>query len=472
MNITQSITDTLKRVFAPSQVKSGQSFGDAMSGSLGGLGFGGMGFRTIEEAINFYKSDAFKIAYFYMDPLSCYNLATGSPLVMSAINAIARPISSADIVGIQKKKHEENEAEIETLNAIMEEPNPNQDAEEFKFQAIMSGLITGNLYYEFADNAFGYPASIYIHEPYNIKQPQPGVYEHRDGTKFAPGSIVHKKCWNPLSSNIGMSPLVPIITAMMLDSTIVKNNMGYYDSNTLKGILNIDKDVPQSAANDEIARIRETVKEMKRTGQEGHLIAYATTFQAITSNNKDMMTPDMMEELVKRIGGVYGVPPAKVMRIDSGNIGGGTGESQADTMNETNEFWANYLLVGPLKRALVNAFDFKDTTLGITNLTKKDDLNLAQLNTEYMKNSSTTINEIRRSRGEEPIDSEFADEPLVSQNMIPLSLVGKTPMTEASGSNGTQPVPADDPNDEAVNQNLMKLLREAGVKDFKVIRSA
>jgi hypothetical protein len=471
MNITQSISSAVKRVFAPSATKPGESFGDA----IGGLGFGGLGFTSISEFIDFYKSDAFKVAYFYMDPLSCYNLATASPLVMSAIGAITRPITSAEIIGMQKRKHDENLDEINTLNELMEEPNPNQDAEEFKDQALKCGLITGNIYYEVADNAFGYPASIYIHEPYNMKQPSPGVYEHRDGTKFKPGSIIHRKCWNPLSEYVGMSPLVPIVTAMMLDSTIVKNNLGYYDSNQLKGILNVDSSVPYSEAKDEFDRIGSSIKQMKKEGKEGHLIAYATTFQAITSNNKEMMTPDMMEELVKRIGGTYGVPPAKVMRIDSGNIGGGTGESQADTMNETNEFWANYLLVSPLKRYLVNAYDFKDTTLGITNLTKKDDLNLAKLNTEYMKNYSTTINEIRKSRGEERIDSEYADEPLVPQQYVPLSMMGQTPMTanpNGANPNDTKPInPADD-SDEAVNENLMAVLREVGVKDFKVVRSA
>ena len=466
MSFTQSISDTIKkagqRIFQPSIIKSDESFG----GAVGGLGFGGMGFNTMGEYINFYKSDAFKIAYYYMDALSCYNLATASPLIMSAIGAIARPISSADIIGMQKPKHKENEDEIETINALMESPNEDQDADEFKLKVMHSGLITGNVYYERVDNTFGYPASIYFHEPYNITQPSPGVYVHRDGTKFPPGSIIHRKYWNPLSPNVGMSPLVSLVAAMMLDSTIVKNNLGYYDSNSLKGILNIDPSVPQSAAKDEIERIQASVQEMKAQGKEGHLIAYATTFQAITSNNKDMMTPDMMEELVKRIGGVYGVPPAKVMRIDSGNIGGGTGESQADSMNESNEFWANYWLVSPFKHHLLPAYKFEDTTIGIRNLTKKDDLNLAQLNTEYMKNYSTTINEIRKSRGEEPIDSPYADEPLVPQQYIPLSLVGQTPMTEAPGSpNNTEP---EKPSDDPVAEEVAKFFRENGVKGVRI----
>ena len=51
-------------------------------------------------------------------------------------------------------------------------------------------------------------------------------------------------------------------------------------------------------------------------------------------------------------------------------------------------------------------------------------------------------------------------------------------MTANPGGNGnpndTKPIsPADDSNiDEVANANLMALLKEVGVKDFKVVRSA
>ena len=57
-------------------------------------------------------------------------------------------------------------------------------------------------------------------------------------------------------------------------------------------------------------------------------------------------------------------------------------------------------------------------------------------------------------------------------------MVGQTPMTANPGGNGnpndTKPIsPADDSNiDEVANANLMALLKEVGVKDFKVVRSA
>jgi phage portal protein BeeE len=60
----------------------------------------------------------------------------------------------------------------------------------------------------------------------------------------------------------------------------------------------------------------------------GNIFLYGGEYQDIGLTNKDMEFTALTDKVRDRICGVYGVPPHKVGIIESGNLGGGTGESQ------------------------------------------------------------------------------------------------------------------------------------------------
>lgn len=424
------VMQAVNRAFSPSKAQAHQPTNElgAVLGSIGS----GLAFTSVSDFIKFYKSDAFNIAYNQMDPFTCFVLAFGSSSVMGAIGALARPISSSDLIAVTKQDMTPNQMELEYLNNLLEDPNPdpnpnlggvcecNQTPEDLQFKLTVDFCATGNNYLEVAYNRIGMPTALYRHPPYMIEIKN-GRYVHKNGYVFKPGELIHNKYMNPFSSKIGMSPMVPIVAATMLDNTILQKNLKNYSHDAVKGILNVDPTMTQEAAEAEVLRIQNEIKEMNRKGEDGHLVTFGAAFQAISSTNKEMLTPDIERGINTRIISVYGVPPHKVGRIESGNIGSGTGDSQSEDMNEALTFWSRAGILGSLKKDLIKFASLRTTTITLTNLTKQDIRKQAEVNNINIRNGAYTWNDVRKILGMSPYDDPMADEPFVPYNCIPLS---------------------------------------------------
>lgn len=435
MNLRESITGSrifqaANRVFAPSQAQAANP-ANQLGSVLASIG-PGMAFASTSDYIKFFKSDAFNIAYNQLDPFSCYVLALGSSSVMGAIGALARPISSADLVASTRTGMDPDQGELEYLNMILDEPNPdptpnlegvceaNQTPNDFQYKLAVDFLATGNNYIEIAYNKYGVPVALYRHSPYMITVNN-GFYVHKNGYVFKPGELIHNKFFNPFSNKIGMSPMVPIVAATMLDNSILQKNLKNYTHDAVKGILQIDPSLGSANAEDEVKRIQAQIKEMRESGTEGHLVTFGAAFQAISATNKEMLTPEMEKGINTRIISIYGVPPHKVGRIESGNIGSGTGDSQSEDMNESLTFWSKACILGSLKKDLIKLAGLKRTTITLKNLTKQDIRKQAEVDNIRIRNGSTTWNEIRSREGDPLYDHTMADQPFVPYQCIPLS---------------------------------------------------
>ncbi len=471
MTLRESITNNPlinagKRLFAPSKANEG---GNGSGGV--GVAFGGMQFNSIADFINYYKSEAFKVAYSQMDAFTCYNLAFSNSWISSVINAIARPISTAELIGIPKDPENPDDFEIQYINELFADPNPNDTAEEFRYDLAVDLLATGNAYIEVAYNQFGFPVSLYRHYPYMITKKN-GVYYHRNGYQFKEGEIIHIKLFNPFSENVGMSPFVPVVAAIMLDSSIMANNMKYFENNQLKGILSVDNKLNYQEGRKEVEAIQEQIKEMRQKGQEGHLAAFGVSFQTISSTNKEMMTPELEQSVRKRILAIYGVPPSKVSLSETGSIGGNVEETQADTMNDTLEFWARMCFIGPIQKHFMPMAAVENTKVDFTGLTKKDEIKEATLQKQWIDSYTKTINEIRGLRGEEPFDDPAADEPLVPGNLVPLSSLSGMQQGNSdinpSGTGNNNPDDGNEPDDDGTEPDdstnqYIKALKKQGL---------
>jgi HK97 family phage portal protein len=439
-NVVQSIKQRVERVFAPSKTET-NPFQD-LSGGMGGVAF-----ESIGDFINFYKSEAFNIAYKHMDPFSCYIMAMGNSWLSSTISAVARPLAASQIVAMPNDPEYPDNIEVDILNDMMKDPNPDQDDYDFKYELAWDFLCTGTNYIEIAYDNYGYPRSLYRHLPYLITKLDDGTYRHKNGYIFQSDEMIQNKYFNPFSNKVGMSPIVPLVASVMLDSSILNTNLKNFEGGP-KGLLSMDKSIPASIAQKEIKRIQETVAEMKKKKESNHLAVFAMTWQAIGMSNKDAMTPEMEKSIQTRICSVYGVPPAKVSVIDSGNIGGGTGESQDESMNETLNFWGKKALLGGIQQGLIKAFQFENTYYDFKDLTKKDERRLADLDNVNLLNGSTTLNRVLAKRGEPLYDHPLADEPLIPSNLIPLSALEKLLTEPEPEPNPINPVSDEPPEDD------------------------
>lgn len=448
MNITQTIQQApsilrqaANRAFAPSQTESkGQTLADAFNSYNGG-----MMFKNVSDFLKYYKSDAFNIAYNQLDPFSCYVLAFSNDRIMSAITAIARPIAAAEFVASPKDKDHPNKFEINQLNEILQDPNPDlgfqqgsyeynvntiteydQSPTDFQYKLALDLLITGNNYIEESYNRFGKLAAQYRHPPYMIDI-KDGRYVHKNGYVFKAGELIHNKYMNPFSNKVGMSPLVPLIAATMLDGSILQKNIRNFANDSLKGILSIDPSLDKEKAEYAVETLKKNIKDMKKKGESGHLVTFAAAFQAISTTNKDMLTPELEMSIAKRIIGIFGVPPAEIGLVEGGGLSIGTdaGQSMKETLYESVKFWNKYALLDSYKRKLTRYGGFVETTVDVKNLSIVDEKKQADLHKAYLEMGATDIDEVRTEQGKEPYGEEWSSRPMVNSNRIPAEMAGQ-----------------------------------------------
>jgi len=383
---------------------------------------GGLRFQSLQDFLNYYKKDAFTIAYGQMDPLTCYTLAYSNPWITAVVNAITRPIASSKPSAAPSSEGVDvDPVEEDYIEGLISRPNEGMDFGSFMGAVMRDLLITGNAFIEVAYNNFGVPGNLYHHPPYVIKVDDDG-YVHRNGYRFKEGELVHIRLPNPFDPYWGLSPLVSLVASLMLDMNILMNNLKYFSNSQLKGILSIDKSIDYMSAEKEVERIQQTIKNMRETGDEGHLVAFGVTFQSLASTNKDMMTPEVEKSIRDKILAVYGVPPSKVCLTETSTMSAGGGEAHAETMNETLTYWASAGFIDPINSTITRWAGLKTVKLSLRGLTHKDELAMARVHREWIRSSFATINEVRDAEGLPPIDSPVANEPLLPLNVAPMSL--------------------------------------------------
>jgi hypothetical protein len=227
----------------------------------------------------------------------------------------------------------------------------------------------------------------------------------------------------------------------MLDEAVAEHNLRFYTSDMLKGIINLDPKAFQNSyegAVTEVERLNEQIRSMEEKGEAGHLLAYGATWQSLSSTNKDMLTPEVMASIIQAVKTCYRVPPHKIMQIESGNIGSGTGDAQEDSMNET--------LIDEMNRSLtfINFYlqlwtGIVDTKIDYTNLTNTNTERETDLATKNLANGTLTINEVRLARGQEPYSWDWCDVPWISKLTLPMDglavMAGDDDAGQVQGSN-------------------------------------
>jgi hypothetical protein len=233
----------------------------------------------------------------------------------------------------------------------------------------------------------------------------------------------------------------------------MEHNLRYFVKDTLKGIISVSDSVDDTVYRNELDRIRQQIRDMEATGESGHLIMHGATFQALGNSNRDMMTPEILEANINAVCAVYHVPPHKVMRVESGSLGTGTGESQEDAMNETINNEASTIL-SYLNFYLLQFAGIKSSKLVFKDLTKTDETRQAELETMRLNNGTLTLNEVRGRYGDELYEDMLADEPLLPNNRVPLSMIGATP--EPLPVPESEPVPEEEEEEEATELDNKK----------------
>lgn len=162
------------------------------------------------------------------------------------------------------------------------------------------------------------------------------------------------------------------------------------------GVLNYDINIDPLDLEREIERIERD----KRENPNGTLIVQGAEYIQTNSSNKEMQYIEL-ENLIRDLTlSVYGVTPAEAGVIESGNIGGGTGDSQRRTVKDNLTGWLK-LYEGAHNKILGhNAFEelFMFNEIDLEDKEKR-----ANIEDKQIRNGTTFINEVRAGYGLDPV---------------------------------------------------------------------
>ena len=169
------------------------------------------------------------------------------------------------------------------------------------------------------------------------------------------------------------------------------------------GVLSYSIDIDP----DDLEREIERLEEDKKRNPDGTLIVQGAEYIQANTSNKEMQYVEL-EQIIRDITlSVYGVTPAEAGIIESGNLGGGTGESQKETVKNNLTGWLKLFegchnkVLG--RHAFEEIFRFNPMDIGDQELK-------ANIEDKQLRNGTTYVNEVRARYGLEPV--EWGDTPI------------------------------------------------------------
>lgn len=174
-------------------------------------------------------------------------------------------------------------------------------------------------------------------------------------------------------------------------------NVFEHDGINPNGVLKYDVNMDPDDVRAEVERIEKDKKE----NPNGTLIIHGGEYIQTNNSNKEMQYIEL-ENLIRDLTlSVYGVTPAEAGVIESGNIGGGTGDSQRATIKNNLTGWLK-LYEGAHNKvfghnSFEELFQFEEIDL-------EDKQKRAEIEDKQLRNGTLFINEVRSGYGLEPVD--------------------------------------------------------------------
>jgi HK97 family phage portal protein len=336
-----------------------------------------------------------------------YYQAMDNPTVSACSLAIVTEILGANFDIKRDDDTQPSEPIINYLSDLFKRPDGDEQDEtftSFTWKTWSCLLGTGDVFIEVVQDSVlqKLPIGFYYIQPHRMQYFYDTDQWGLIGTnvRFEPDQLIHVRIPNPFDDLWGKSPIDKIANSVALDILAWRFNTKFFEKGGIhpRGVLsyNTDKYTP-TEFNAEIERVREQAQ----TNPQGNLMLYGGEYQNMASSNKDMEFSSLMDKIRDRILGVYGVPPHKVSIIESGNIGGGTGEDQDINFKKKLQGWMNLFEDG--YNQILGSAGF-DENFHYGEMDFQDKLKRAQIEDIRLKNGSTSINEVRHGYGEDDVD--------------------------------------------------------------------
>ncbi len=348
--------------------------------------------------------------------------------ISACVDVIAKRITSGGFVIEEVEQDKGNKANRETLASLLSFVNEDDDFLQLVRAIITDLLIYGEAYMEIVKKG-GKPFSLhkidcitmnYVLDQHGhvVKYIQ-NMTHNTDTVEFQPEDVI--RWWLPdaQAHQKALSPIERILGPVDADTRMADWTRQFFRKGA-KPSFWIDFPGPRAEAERFIAYFRENY-----TGQaNAHVPPVMYQGAKIMPFGQASLDADFIKgrELSRQeILAGYQVPPAIVSQIESGNIGGGTGESQ----DKSFQFNA----CDPIKQLFFEKFNYRVVQQGfaITDWRistrygdyRSDDM-VAKIHDLGIRNGSKTVNEIREETGKPPLNGGDEAVIVASRDILPV----------------------------------------------------
>lgn len=341
------------------------------------------------------------------------------PWAWSCVQAIARTITAGGLVmdwvtdtGEGDQEQPEKSPQVLALERLIEYVNPRQDIRQLLRSFIVDLLVFGDAFIEVVwwgstpvalynlDSATTTPVA----DEHGKVSGYVQVTDYGQTARFEERDVIHVSLDAPRSGIFGLPPmqaaLLPVTTWLHAAAT-GKEMMR-------KGLPpEVHADFPSGTSDNEVRRWRDrymvTNVGPRNIGAPRVTKGGATLTEMQAGKPQDVLAAK--DQSRDEILAAFGVPPAKATVIESGNLGGGTGEEQDKSFKIDVCAPVAELVLGALNFAVTrNGFGIADWRAKFRDVDYRASKVVEDIRDTRIRNGTYSINKARTEIGEPPVD--------------------------------------------------------------------
>lgn len=364
--------------------------------------------------------------------MTLHDVYASCPWVWTAVNAIARTITAGGLVtdwdaDTQEGQEEpEKPANVVALERFIRFTNPSDDIRQVLRNVIVSLLVFGDAYLEVGKIA-GIPVSIWNLDAVtmfpiaNAHGDVSGYVQLTDfgqRAEFAPDEVIHISLDSPRPSVFGFSPtnaaLQPV-TSWLFAAATGKEIYRKGDPPLLHVDFPVSTPIPERKR--WLGNFMQRILGPLNVGTPVTTVGGATVKELSQSRVANII--EWLNQRRDEILATFGVPPAMASVIESGNLGGGTGESQRKMfITNTCEPIASIVLE-KLNYAITRiGFKVDGWHLKFKDVDYRDSTVIETIRDMRLRNGSWTLDRYRADIGEPPVPGGSDPVLIDRQNLV------------------------------------------------------
>jgi len=355
------------------------------------------------------------------------------PWVAAPIDLIARTVTAGGLQVVSDALSDDGTVppdtpEVTRLRRLMRYVNPRQDMVQLLRSAVIDLNLFGDAYIEIV-TLLGEPVALYtldsttmtvVADAHGEVTGYIQVVDGLGGTRtaeFTPEQVIHISLDAPRGGSYGVGPtqkaLLPV-TAWLFTEATIKECFRRGDPPRIHVDLGHLSDT-------EVQRWREQYM-VFNLGPKAVGNPTITTGDGKVEVLDPRKVTDYLaasKQLRDEIIATFGVPPGKLGIIESGNLGGGTGESQDKTLRINTIIPVQSLVLEKINfHLLQQGFGIEDWHLEFPEIDYRDSTTVENIRDTRLRNGSYTLNRVRDEIGEPPVDG--GDDPVLvdRQNLV------------------------------------------------------